>query len=264
MDEIKQIPGITEAEVLALAATNIDSLDTLWLQIGQDGIDKVAKEAQIPSARLAELLLRQAEKEADSSVEPFLRRFGLEIGGILVAFVIIMLLLRLFGIIDLLSPPSARDLVIASRPIAAYSIITNADLITETKLTRQEGFTNTADLVGRLTLQTIDQAETIQAEKVSDLVPGKPDLSGHLILSLPIAPEMVSAHLQTGETLTLLLFADAPETGSPQTVMLTNTILIEVRSLPDASSLVVAIPETELGLLSSLPQMPQVLIVKPG
>lgn len=261
MDEIKQIPGITKAEVIALAGTNIDSLDTLWLQIGQGGIDKVAKDAKIPSSRLAELLLAQAEKEADSSGDPFLRRFGLEIGVIMVAFVIIMLLLRLFGVIDLLSPPSAHDLVIASRPIAAYSIITNADLITETKLTRQEGFTDTANLVGRL---TIHQAETIQAEKVSDLAPEMPDLSGHLILSLPIAPETVSPHLQTGETLTLLLFADAPETGSPRTVTLTNTILIEVRSLSDASSLVVAIPETQLGLLSSLPQMPQVLIVKPG
>jgi hypothetical protein len=235
--ETEVVTGAQPSEIKALGRAGIGRLSLLWDWVERNGLSDVATKTRTPEERLAELLLLVDPGEAkDFSLW---RRLG----------PITLLVVVLLGVIVapfLLGAPHV--VVRAAEGLPALHVVKKEDVEMRRGGRVAKSFHSPREVIGRVLLERVGAGVPLRE---SDLAPRARDgLLGRRVVSLPVEAAALGP-VSPGSRIALLLSPRATATGvSRPAALLPDVLTLAVhRGVP--SSLLVAVPEKELGTLGS-------------
>lgn len=257
MVRISQVPNVAPDVISKLSAMKVWTQADLWETIGEkfpEGIERVAKQTEIPAEQLYEILKHPTTPSETKDQGGFNRFFfrALRHWREVVALTISVILLSLL----VWNATQRRDTLVvnAVNGLPAFHIIRPNDVQSKKMFAVHDSLTPESDVIGRYLLQPVShQAVLLNSQLAPPTL--KDQLTGRETLTLPVKTGAISSTLAPGSRVRLLFSPRSGEdlkTSPTQTLsqiiadlVIDDVIVLSANRRADSSSITVAFKNTE-------------------
>jgi hypothetical protein len=252
MSDINKIEGIQQRIIANLKRSGIETIDDLWMQVGNDfnsGITKGSQQAKVGENLVTALLIAESLDQLRvkyawlSSFRNYhrgaLRRTKTFLLLIPIAVIVYVSYVLLSGI-----KLPQQIVVAAPHGIPAYRLVGKEDVALRSALFQSPTtFGDPAMAIGNYTLTNLSPGATVLANQVLPAALSS-EIKGGYIISVPIKANSLEMIPKVGTHVSLFLASPQPDNKiSPS--LLIDVVLLGVERNGDSSTLVIAVHDLE-------------------
>ncbi len=269
MTDIRKLESITEEEVQQFETNSINTITSLWSQIGKDfnnGIDDVAKLTNISPKRLLDLLVRQTEKDKKLTEDFWLKRHSLDVGIFLGLCILIAFIFQApkSCVSRRTSLAFGQMVVCGGTELLAYHVIRAGDVTVMEATMQPETFAITEDVIGRYPLESIQPGQPLRKNQLSKVRLAELEVKDRYLVSLSVKAGAVSPSVEQGSHISLLLSMRSSDNKPIRdSLILKDAIVLSLEQKGDVILAVVAIPQQEAKKVVPMIPKSDVFLMKP-
>lgn len=252
MSDINKIEGIQQRIIANLKGSGIETIDDLWMRVGNDfnsGITKVSQQAKVGENLLTALLIAESRDQLKvkytwlSSFRNYhrgaLRRTKTFLILIPIAVIVYVSYVLLLGI------KLPQQIVVAAPDgIPAYRLVGKQDVALRSALFQSPTtFSDPTMVVGNYSLTNLPTGSIVLAKQVLPAALSSEIKGGHII-SVPIKANSFEMSSKVGTHVCLFLSSSNSDNKSSPSLLI-DVVLLGVERKGDASTLVIAVHDLE-------------------
>jgi hypothetical protein len=248
LDGVRKLKGLSADERSVLSSSPTYTRTKLAARVAEEGLEATADKRMDPG-RLRDTLARYALAEVNGKTRLLpIRLLRAALRNWREAVYLLALVLLVAGVRRAMGHP--ERVVVAARDLVPYQVIEDTVVVQPRREADFDTYTSLDDVIGRFPLQAINKGDPVPRNRLSRVQFENPAiLRGRraLALSVPAA----SAALAAPGSRVMLLFTPA-ESGGQAGHEVADALVLDARTVGDASSVVVAVTASDLDALKPL------------